>query len=111
LETIEAKSVFDGNALSDLALEKKNRAKQLIEDFMIAANGVTATYLESKKFPSLRRVLRSPERWDRIVLLASECGDRLPKEPDSAALEAFLARRRTAAPDKFADLSLSVVKL
>ena len=111
LETIEAKAVFDGDVLSDLDLDRKNRAKQLIEDFMIAANGVTATYLESKRFPSLRRVLRSPERWDRIAQLASGFGDRLPNEPDAVALEAFLARRRKADPEKFPDLSLAVVKL
>jgi len=111
LETIEAKAVFEGDVLSDLELDRKNRATQLIEDFMIAANGVTATYLESKRFPSLRRVLRSPERWDRIAQLASGFGDRLPKEPDAVALEAFLARRRQAAPEKFPDLSLAVVKL
>ncbi len=111
LETIQAKAVFDGEALSDLELDRKNRAKQLIEDFMIAANGVTATYLESKKFPSLRRVLRSPERWDRIADLASGFGDHLPGEPDAAALEAFLARRRQADPEKFPDISLAVIKL
>jgi exoribonuclease-2 len=111
LETIEAKAVFDGDALSDLDSARKNRATQLIEDFMIAANGVTATYLESKGFPSIRRVLRSPERWERIVALASGVGDRLPDTPDAAALEAFLARRRAADPDRFPDLSLSVVKL
>src|SRR5207245_8855638 len=111
LETLEAKAVCNGDLLSDLDLDRKNRAKQLIEDFMIAANGVTATYLESKKFPSLRRVLRSPERWDRIVQLASGFGDRLPNEPDAAALEAFLARRRKADPEKFPDVSLAVVKL
>jgi exoribonuclease-2 len=111
LETLEAKAVFVGDALSDLDLDRKNRATQLIEDFMIAANGVTATYLESKKFPSLRRVLRSPERWDRIAQLASGLGDRLPNEPDAVALEAFLDRRRKADPEKFPDLSLAVVKL
>ena len=111
LETIEPKAVFDGDVLSDLDLDRKNRATQLIEDFMIAANGVTATYLESKKFPSLRRVLRSPERWDRIAQLASGFGDRLPNQPDAMALEAFLARRRQADPEKFPDLSLAVVKL
>jgi len=111
LETTEAKAVFDGDELSDLDPDRKNRAKQLIEDFMIAANGVTATYLESRGFPSLRRILRSPERWDRIVQLASGTGDRLPDEPDAVALEAFLARRRQADPERFPDLSLSVVKL
>jgi VacB/RNase II family 3'-5' exoribonuclease len=111
LETIQPKAIFDGDGLSDLDLDAKNRAKQLIEDFMIAANGATATYLESKKFPSLRRVLRTPERWGRIAQLASGFGDQLPAEPDAAALEAFLARRRKADPEKFSDVSLAVVKL
>ena len=111
LETIEAKAVFDRDTLADLELDRKNRAKQLIEDFMIATNGVTAAYLESKKFPSLRRVLRSPERWGRIADLASQLGDRLPREPDGVALEAFLVRRRKADPENFPDLSLAVVKL
>ena len=70
--------MFDGDALADLRAEEKNRAKELIEDFMIAANGVTARYLEQKGFPSLRRVLRSPERWERIVELAAALGERLP---------------------------------
>ena len=111
LETIEATAVFDGDALSDLKPDRTSRATQLIEEFMIAANGVTATYLASKQFPSIRRILRSPERWDRIVQLASDLGDRLPKLPDATALEAFLGRRREVDPEKFADLSLSVVKL
>jgi exoribonuclease-2 len=111
LETIEPKVAFDGDKISDLDLDRKNRAKQLIEDFMIAANGVTATYLASKKLPSLRRVLRSPERWNRIARLASEFGDRLPHEPDAVTLEAFLARRRKADPEHFPDVSLAVVKL
>jgi exoribonuclease-2 len=111
LETIEPNVVFSGDAISNLDLDPKNRATQLIEEFMIAANGVTAAYLAAKKFPSLRRILRSPERWDRIAQLASGFGDRLPNEPDAAALEAFLAQRRKADPEKFPDLSLAVVKL
>ena len=111
LETIEPRPVFSGDALSTLESDRANRATQLIEDFMIAANGVTATYLATKRFPSLRRVLKSPERWDRIAELASGLGDRLPKEPDAVALEGFLDRRRQADPAKFCDLSLSVVKL
>ncbi len=111
LETIEPRAVFDGDAISELESNWKNRATQLIEDFMIAANGVTATYLAAKKFPSLRRVLRSPKRWDRIVKLAADLSDQLPDKPDAVALEAFLARRRKAAPEKFTDLSLAVVKL
>jgi exoribonuclease-2 len=111
LETIEARPVFDGDALTDLEVEEHNRAKALIEDFMIAANGVTAKYLEARGFPSLRRVLRSPERWQRIVELAAELGERLPPEPEVAALEAFLGRRKRADPLRFPDLSLSIVKL
>ena len=111
LETIEARAVFKGDAVTDLELERKNRAKQLIEDFMIATNGVTAAYLESKKLPSLRRVLRSPERWERIMRVADQYGVKLPAEPDAAALEAFLAQRRKADPEKFPDLSLTIVKL
>jgi len=111
LETIETQAIFDGDVLSNLDLDRRNRAKQLIEDFMIGANGVTAIYLASKNFPSLRRVLRSPERWDRIAQLASGLGDLLPKAPDAVALEAFLERRRKTAPEKFPDLSLAVVKL
>lgn len=111
LETIEARAVFDGDTISGLELDRKNRAKQLIEDFMIAANGVTATFLASRKFPSLRRVLRSPERWERIAQLAAEYGVHLPAEPDAAALEAFLEQRRKADPTKFPDVSLTVVKL
>ena len=111
LETTEPRAVFSGDAISDLHLELKNRATQLIEEFMIATNGVTAAYLAAKKLPSLRRILRSPERWGRIAQLASGFGDRLPNEPDAAALEAFLERRRQADPEKFPDLSLAVVKL
>ena len=111
LETIEPKAVFDGDVLSDLDLDRRNRARQLIEDFMIAANGVIATYLASKKFPSLRRVLRSPERWERIVEFASRFREELPEQPDAVALEGFLTRRRQADPEKFPDVSLTVIKL
>jgi VacB/RNase II family 3'-5' exoribonuclease len=111
LETIEARAVFDRGALSDLRPDERNRAKELIEDFMIAANGVTARYLESKGFSSLRRVLRSPERWGRIVALALETGEHLPAVPDAIALNAFLAKRRDADPARFPDVSLSVIKL
>jgi VacB/RNase II family 3'-5' exoribonuclease len=111
LETIEARAVFDRGVLSDLRADERNRAKDLIEDFMVAANGVTARFLESKGFPSLRRVLRTPERWNRIVALALESGESLPAKPDAIALNTFLAKRRDADPAGFADLSLCVVKL
>jgi exoribonuclease-2 len=111
LETTQVKAVFDDDALADLLPDEKNRAKQLIEDFMIAANGVTARYLEKKGFPLLRRVLRTPKRWDRIVTLAAELGEQLPPTPDAAALDAFLAKCRHDDPARFPDVSLSVVKL
>jgi VacB/RNase II family 3'-5' exoribonuclease len=85
LETLETRAVFDGDVLADLRPDEKNRAKELIEDFMIAANGVTAKYLEGKGFPSLRRVLRAPERWGRIVDLAASLGGHLPPEPSARA--------------------------
>ncbi len=111
LETIEARPVFDGDEIRGLEAERKNRAKELIEDFMIAANGVTARYLTGRKFPSLRRVVRSPERWERIVAVASHTGFRLPPAPDPKALAEFLAIRKTADPLRFPDLSLTIVKL
>ena len=111
LETTQVNAVFEGSAISDLVPDRKNRAKELIEDFMIAANGVTARYLEGRGLPSLRRVLRAPRNWDRIVELAAKVDEKLPTAPDAAALDAFLAKRRTADPERFADLSLSIVKL
>jgi exoribonuclease-2 len=111
LETIEARPVFDGDKLKDLEADKTNRAKDIIEDFMIAANGVTARYLAAKKFPSLRRVVRVPKRWDGIVELATKRGSTLPKEPDAKALEQFLVSAKAADPLRFPDLSLSVIKL
>ncbi len=110
-ESIEARPVFDGETVSDLSTEKTNTAKQLIEDFMIGSNGVTARLLEQKGFPSVRRVVRVPKRWDRIVELAAERGARLPAEPDSLALNKFLIDARAADPLRFPDLSLSVIKL
>jgi len=111
LETIEPRAVFDGEELSGLVVDERNRAKELIEDFMIAANGVTARYLVGKGFPSMRRVLQSPERWQRIVMLAAASGEHLPGEANAGALEAFLAKSQQRNPDAFPDLSLSVVKL
>jgi len=111
LDTVEARPVFEGNVLADLRSEKKNRAKELIEEFMIAANGVTAKCLERRGFPSLRRVLRVPRRWDRIVELAAGYGAHLPSRPDIRALEDFLVNRRQTDPAHFPDLSLAVIKL
>ncbi|MDE2059137.1 MAG: RNB domain-containing ribonuclease [candidate division NC10 bacterium] len=111
LETIEPRAVFEDDVLTDLRVEEKNRAQELIEDLMIGANRVTARFLEARGLPSLRRILRSPDRWQRIVELAGHLHARLPPEPDAAALEAFLSTRRQADPMRFPDLSLAVVKL
>ena len=111
LATLEPRAVFDGDVLTDLLPDEQNRARELIEDFMITANSVTAKFLEARGFPALRRVLRSPERWERIVALAVDLGERLPPAPDARALEAFLEAQRLADPGRFPDLSLSVVKL
>jgi exoribonuclease-2 len=111
LETLEPRAVFEGDGLVDLTPDEKNRAKELIEDFMIAANGATVSFLEKKSFPTLRRILRSPERWQRIVELAQDHGETLPPLPDAAALSALLAKLRARDPLRFPDVSLSVVKL
>ncbi len=111
LETLQPRAIFEDDRIVALRQQEHNRARRLIEDFMIAANGVTARYLEKKRLPALRRVVRSPERWQRIVEEAKQYGERLPPEPDSKALSDFLARRRKADPDRFPDLSLVIVKL
>lgn len=110
-ETIEARPVFSGDEIKDIQSEKKNSAKSIIEEFMIAANAVSARWLASEKFPSMRRIVRTPKRWDRIVELAAEKKYKLPNQPDSKALDQFLISEKTADPDRFPDLSLSVIKL
>src|SRR5258705_19828 len=110
-ESIEARPVVAHGKVVDLAVDRRNRARDLIEDFMVAANRSVATYLLDHGSASLRRVVREPKRWDRIVALAKDVGEALPEKPDNVALSGFLARRRAADPEHFADLSLSVVKL
>jgi VacB/RNase II family 3'-5' exoribonuclease len=111
LETVEAQPVTANGRVVDLVVTHKNRARELIEDLMIAANGATARYLEARGLPSIRRVVRAPKRWDRIQELARGLGVALPAVPEPRALADFLSARRLAAPAQFADLSLSVVKL
>lgn len=111
LETIEARPVMKDGVVVDLDLTHKTRARELIEDFMIASNTCIAGFLEGKQVPSLRRVVRVPKRWDRIVEVAAALGEKLPADPDAKALAEFLLRRRTADPLRFPDLSLTVVKL
>jgi exoribonuclease-2 len=111
LETIEAQPVFEGDLLSGIEVEEKNRAKGIIEDFMIAANGVAARFLAAQGSPSIRRVVRTPKRWDRIVEIAAEHGAQLPGAPDPVALEKFLTAMKAKDPVRFPDLSLAVIKL
>jgi len=110
-ETIEARPVVKGGEIVDLEVTHKNRAKQLIEDLMIAANVATAKFLEQRGHSSIRRIVPKPKRWDRIVQLAASYGTALPAEPSSVALAGFLAARKKADPQRYADISLSVVKL
>ncbi len=107
----EVRPVMADGQVSELRVEQPNRARDLIESFMVAANGASARFLSARRLPSIRRVVRSPERWPRIVELARQQGAELPPAPDAPALEAFLRARRAAAPEDFGDLSLSVIKL
>ena len=111
LQTIEARPVFVGDILSDLQADESNVAKNLIEELMVAANGVTAQFLAARKSPSVRRVVRTPKHWDRIVELAAVQKFSLPSAPDGVALEKFLQAAKAADPAYFPDLSLSVIKL
>ncbi len=111
LETIEARPVVQGGTVTGLTVTPKSRARDLIEDFMVAANSVVAERLEAAGVVSIRRVVRIPERWDRIVALARARGDALPDAADPAALSAFLGRQRAAHPEAYGELSLAVVKL
>jgi exoribonuclease-2 len=110
-ETFQPRAVFEGEKVIDIRQQVQNRARQLIEEVMIAANGCSARYLAAKGITSLRRVVQSPERWLRIVQLAKNFGEVLPEAPDSKALEIFLAKRHKADPLRFPDLSLTVIKL
>ncbi|HSW04034.1 RNB domain-containing ribonuclease [Aquabacterium sp.] len=110
-QSFQPRALFDGDRVVDIRQQVQNRARQLIEELMIATNSCTARFLAGSGRPSLRRVVRSPERWLRIVEVARKYGEALPKAPDAQALEAFLARRRAADPLRFADLSLVIIKL
>ncbi|HET9454455.1 MAG TPA: RNB domain-containing ribonuclease, partial [Gemmatimonadaceae bacterium] len=110
-ESVEARPVVANGKVVDLQVTARNRARDLIEDFMVAANRAVAAYLMEHGSPSLRRVVREPKRWDRIVAIADEHGVTLPAAPDSVALSEFLAARREADPENFAELSLAIVKL
>ena len=110
-ERPETQPILTGGKVTGIAVERQNRAGALIEDFMIGANEVMARTLTEAGVSSIRRVVKSPERWPRIVELAAQHGGHLPAQPDAVALSAFLAQRKAADPDHFADVSLTVIKL
>ena len=109
LESTETRPLFSGDQIVGIANQEKNHASELIEELMIAANESIARLLS--KVSSIRRVVKTPERWDRIVELAAQHGGNLPAQPDSKALNDFLMKRKTEDPDHFPDVSLTVVKL
>jgi VacB/RNase II family 3'-5' exoribonuclease len=110
-ENAEAKPVVSNGEVVQLTVQEKNRAHYIIENLMISTNVAMASYLESHRSPAIRRVVRKPKRWSRIVEIAEELGKRLPEEPDSKALADFLAYQKATDPEHFSDLSLAVVKL
>ena len=111
LQAIEPRAIMSDGQILGLEQESKNCSRELIEDFMIGANGVSAKFLEQHHSPSLRRVVRTPNRWDRIVEVAASFGAVLPAEPSAVALAEFLSNRHQADPLRFPDLSLTIVKL
>jgi exoribonuclease-2 len=110
-QTLQPRAVFQGEKVVDVLQQEQNRARQLIEELMIATNACNARYLASQGQVSLRRVVRSPDRWRRIVEVAAERSHTLPAEPDARALEEFLVQQRRLDPLRFPDLSLVIVKL
>lgn len=110
-QTVEARPIVENGRVTNLALVAQNRARDLIESFMVATNSAIAGYLRSKGSLSISRIVREPDRWPRIVEIARKLGDSLPEKPDALKLSEFLERRKTADPSHFADVSLSVIKL
>jgi exoribonuclease R len=111
LETLEVRAILKQGEVSDLIAIHENRARQIIENFMVAANGVMSGFLEKARIPTIQRVVRIPKDWGRIVEVAESRGASLPAAPDAKALSEFLASQRKADPDTFPDLSLTIVKL
>ena len=111
LNTIEAEAVVDEGLVRDLVIQKQNMARCLIEEFMVAANGTMVSYLGNAGIPMIQRVVRVPKYWEEIVMVAATYHERLPAEPDAKALAKFLIRQKAADPERFPDLSLTVIKL
>jgi VacB/RNase II family 3'-5' exoribonuclease len=111
LDTLEAHTVLEGDFVKDLVVQKQNMARNLIEEFMVAANGVMVSFLGNANLPMIQRIVRIPKNWEGIVQVAALYHDTLPAIPDSKALSLFLDRRKKADPERFPDLSLAVIKL
>ncbi len=111
LNTIEAEAVVEGDLVRDLVIQRQNMARCLIEEFMVAANGTMVNYLGTAGIPMIQRVVRIPKYWDEIVITAATYGETLPSEPDVKALAKFLIRQKAADPERFPDLSLTIIKL
>jgi exoribonuclease-2 len=111
IDRTETEAIVTNGHLEGIEVRLKNRASELIENFMVAANGVMARTLTGAGVSSIRRVVKTPERWPRIVELAATYGDKLPATPDSGALNQFLEKRKAVDPDHYADVSLAVIKL
>lgn len=111
IDNPETRPVLISGEITDIKTESKNRASGLIEELMVAANECVARIFGEKKVASIRRVVKTPERWERIVELAAKYDEHLPQQPDSKALNDFLTRRKAADPDHFPDVSLAVIKL
>jgi len=111
LETVEAEPILSGGEVIRLDIKRHNLAQSIIESFMIAANTAMAEFLQERGVASLRRVVRTPERWPQIVRMAASFGATLQSQPDARALSDFLTRRKAADPESYADLSLSVLKM
>ncbi len=111
IDRVEAEAVISNGRVQGINTRKKNRATALIENFMVAANGVMERTLMQAGISSIRRVVKTPVRWQRIVELAARYGDKLPPVPDSGALNLFLQKRKTVDAVHYSDISLAVIKL
>jgi exoribonuclease-2 len=111
LNTIEAEAVMEEGTVKDLIIQRQNMARCLIEEFMVAANGTMVNCLGNAGIPMIQRVVRVPKNWEGIVLVAASYHERLPADPDAKALAKFLIRQKAADPERFPDLSLTVIKL
>lgn len=111
LETPEAEVIMEGKKVKEIVEQRQNAARCLIEEFMVAANKTTTAFLERAGIPMIHRIVRTPKYWDGIVFTALELGERLPDEPDGKALSEFLIKQRERDPERFPDLSLTIVKL